>query len=132
LELRSGKWIGDCYPHFNKTHYHIHFCISGVEIETGKSLRISKEEFKLVKEKLQEYQLEKYPELSNSVVEHGRKAKQPIKNREYQLTKRIKGLSDKSVHKRHWSIASKNLCLAATFFSELHKRDYKRMNEMAR
>lgn len=51
---------------------HLHFVIAGVGID-GKSTRISREEFKKFKVKLQEYQKEQYPELNNSIVNHVKK-----------------------------------------------------------
>ena len=100
IELRNPNALCIAVPHYDRAHIHIHFCFSGTEIETGRSLRISKEDFALFKKELQAYQMERYPALSHSVVKHGKKQKEKnkakeIKDREYQLTKRTKAPSER-------------------------------------
>lgn len=53
---------------------HIHFVHSGVGVD-GKSTRIDRDDFKKFKIRLQEYQKDKYPELSRSIVSHNSKSK---------------------------------------------------------
>jgi len=71
LKHRSPKSMGVCGVHYDEA-IHIHFIISGVGVD-GKSTRISQKEFKEFKIKLQEFQQEKYPQLSHSIVEHSKK-----------------------------------------------------------
>lgn len=71
LKHRSVKSLGVCGVHYDEA-IHIHFIISGVGIDT-KSTRISRNEFKSFKIKLQEFQQEKYPQLSHSIVDHSKK-----------------------------------------------------------
>jgi hypothetical protein len=59
-----------------------------VEYKTGKSLRLSKTEFGQLKKDIQEYQIKKFPELSKSVVEHGKKEKGKMSEKEYQMKQR--------------------------------------------
>lgn len=59
-------------PHHDRDHLHVHLAISGIDRYEGKSTRMSQGEFAELKQKLQDYQCEWYPELSNSLVEHGR------------------------------------------------------------
>ncbi len=74
-----GKWylknrsesLGVCGVHYEES-IHLHFIISGVAVD-GKSTRISREEFKSFKIRLQEFQQQKYPELSHSIVNHSKK-----------------------------------------------------------
>lgn len=74
-----GKWylknrtqsLGVCTVHWEKS-IHLHFVIAGVGLD-GKSTRISREDFKAFKVRLQEFQKEKYPELNNSIVDHVKK-----------------------------------------------------------
>jgi hypothetical protein len=74
-----GKWylkkrsesLGVCGVHYEES-IHLHFVISGVGID-GRSTRISREDFKAFKIRLQEFQKEKYPELSHSIVNHSKK-----------------------------------------------------------
>ncbi|PHS66976.1 MAG: hypothetical protein COB12_04760 [Flavobacterium sp.] len=71
LKHRSPYSMGVATVHFEKSP-HIHFIISGVSIE-GNSTRISRNEFKAFKIKLQEFQQERFPELSHSIVQHSKK-----------------------------------------------------------
>jgi hypothetical protein len=89
----KGMYIG--VPHFDKEHYHIHICASGVEYHTGKSLRLTKPQLLKVKNEIQEYQIEKYPELSKSIVEHGKKEKSLQTEKEYQYKRRTGRETDK-------------------------------------
>ena len=96
IELRNENALWIAVPHRDKDHWHVHFAMSGVEIETGKSSRVSREQFKEIKKELQQYQIEKYPELTHSIVDHEKsKKKEPISEKEYQLTKRTKQPSER-------------------------------------
>ena len=53
-------------------HLHLHIISSGTKTN-GLSSRITKEKFASIKRHLQQYQQEKYPELVNSLPEHGKK-----------------------------------------------------------
>jgi hypothetical protein len=95
MELRSENALAIAVPHYDKGHFHIHFCFSGVEIETGKAIRISQHQFKDIKNQIEEYQRKLYPELQNSIVDHQAKGKSSKKEREYQLIKRTNELSER-------------------------------------
>lgn len=71
------KFVGTV--HKDKDHIHLHLVMSGTTLN-GRSSRISKQEFHEVKQKVQAYQKEKYPELAHSLPEHG-------KGRRVELTK---------------------------------------------
>ena len=85
IRQRNPKGMFVAVPHFDKEHYHIHICASGIEYKTGKALRLSKQEFQKLKKDIQQFQLEKFPELSKSVVVHGKKDKSFITEKEYQF-----------------------------------------------
>lgn len=85
IQQRNPKGMYVAIPHFDKDHFHIHICASGIEYRTGKSLRLSKEKFQKLKKNIQEYQMEHFPELNKSVVEHGKKSKLKANEKEYQL-----------------------------------------------
>ena len=85
INKRNTKGIYVAVPHFDKEHYHIHICASGVEYRSGKSLRMSKAGFQKLKKDIQNYQIERFPELSKSLVLHGKKGKVRITEKEYQL-----------------------------------------------
>lgn len=87
MQIRSEQALFIAIPHQDKEHLHIHFCMSGVEQFTGLSTRISRERFKEIKQEIQTYQIEHFPQLSNSVVNHDKKSKD-ISEKEYQVKKR--------------------------------------------
>lgn len=71
IKQRNPRGLYVAVPHFDKEHYHIHICASGVD-KTGMSLRLPKCDLLKLKKDIQEYQIEKYPELSRSIVNHGK------------------------------------------------------------
>lgn len=87
IQLRNPNGMYVAIPHFDKEHWHIHFCISALEYKTGKAMRMSKKEYQELKKNIQQYQIEKFPELSNSIVNHGRRTgkSKNISDKEYQL-----------------------------------------------
>lgn len=89
IRQRNPNGIYLAVPHTDKEHFHIHICASGVEYKTGKAMRMSKGEFQELKKNIQQYQKEKYPELSKSIVQHEMKGKAKITDKEYQIKLRI-------------------------------------------
>ncbi|NVN95463.1 MAG: relaxase/mobilization nuclease domain-containing protein [Bacteroidetes bacterium] len=90
----NGMYVA--VPHFDKEHYHIHICASGIEYRTGKAMRLSKTELLSVKKEIQNYQIEKYPELSKSLVNHGNEKKEyALSDKEYKYKERTGRASDK-------------------------------------
>jgi hypothetical protein len=85
IRLRNQKGMYVAVPHFDKEHYHIHICASGIEFKTGKSLRLTKSEMQKLKVEIQNYQIEKFPELSKSIVEHDKKGRTTLSEKEYQI-----------------------------------------------
>lgn len=82
VELRGqdNLYLATC--HTDKDHIHLHIILSGSKYLTGESNRISKAEFQELKLALDQYQKEKYPQLVNSLPEHGksRNGQQKVKN----------------------------------------------------
>jgi hypothetical protein len=96
IKQRNPNGMYVAVPHFDKEHYHIHLCVSGIEYRTGKGMRLGKKELQMFKQKIQEYQIEKYPELSKSVVKHGVHPKEPaLSDREYRYKMRTGGATKK-------------------------------------
>jgi len=87
IEYRGLRGMYIAVPHFDTDNFHIHLCCSGVEYRTGKAMRLSRKEFQDLKIQMQEYQMQKYPQLQHSIVRHGR-GKTHQKEREYQAQKR--------------------------------------------
>ncbi|MDW3651016.1 MAG: relaxase/mobilization nuclease domain-containing protein [Bacteroidia bacterium] len=77
----NGLYMG--VIHLSQDHYHVHLCVSGVEYKSGKAMRLSKQAFGELKQHTQDYQQEYYPELSKSVVAHGRATSPQLSDREY-------------------------------------------------
>ena len=71
IRKRNNKVLFVAVPHFDKEHYHIHICASGVD-KTGMSLRLPKSDLLKLKKEIQQYQIEKFPEISKSIVNHGK------------------------------------------------------------
>jgi hypothetical protein len=85
IRQRNSNGLYVIVPHFDKEHIHLHVCASGIEYGSGKSLRLSKEAFGKLKKCIQSFQKENFPELSNSLVQHGKNADHKIADKEYQL-----------------------------------------------
>jgi len=95
IRQRNPKGIYVAVPHFDKQHYHIHICASGIEFKTGKSLRLAKTNLQNLKKNIQQFQIERFPELSKSVVQHGKKDKSVLTDKEYQIKLRTGRETDK-------------------------------------
>lgn len=67
-----------------KNHIHVHL-VYGIEYKTGKSIRISKERFADIKNELEIYQKERYPELIRSQINHSKGGQAKIKQQEYAM-----------------------------------------------
>lgn len=68
IELRGLKGIAFARVHDAEQHPHVHILISGNELGSSKATSIRPEERDWIHEELEKYQLEKYPELSHSLV----------------------------------------------------------------
>lgn len=97
IKERNINGVYVAVPHFDREHYHIHICASGVEYQTGKSMRLAKKDLQILKQRIQGYQLARYPELSSSIVNHGKtpKDKALLSEREYQYKLRTGRATDK-------------------------------------
>jgi hypothetical protein len=97
IQQRNPKGMYVAVPHFDKEHYHIHICASGIEYMTGRSLRLDKKGLNELKKNIQQYQQLKYPELSRSIVNHGAlpKGHALLSEKEYQYKQRTGRATDK-------------------------------------
>jgi hypothetical protein len=99
LSLRAPKSIAVATVHRQeKNHTHLHICFSGVEYKTGKSIRISKDDFKQkVKLEMEKYQQEVFPELSLSKIQHEKpiSPKRELKKESEKILEDRGGLSQK-------------------------------------
>jgi len=95
INKRNINGLYVAVPHFDKEHYHIHICASGVDYRLGKSLRMSKGGFQKLKKDIQNFQIEKFPELSKSLVAHDKKTKSYQTEKEYQQKLRTNRVTNK-------------------------------------
>ena len=96
IQQRNPNGMYIAVPHFDKEHYHVHICASGIEYRTGKGMRLDKKKLRELKLNIQQYQVEKYPELSKSIVNHGALPKaKALSEKEYQYKQRTEGATDK-------------------------------------
>lgn len=75
LRCNDQMVVGGTHFESSGKNWHTHLIFSGIKLSDGKSARISQAKFEVIKKELQEYQMKKYPQLSHSVVKHGRKKK---------------------------------------------------------
>jgi hypothetical protein len=76
LRGENNLYIGTI--HTDKDHIHLHIAMSGSQLN-GQASRISKAEFAELKLSLDNYQREQFPELENSLPDHGRKQELKLK-----------------------------------------------------
>jgi len=97
IRFRNPNGMYVAVPHFDKEHYHVHICTSGIEYRSGKTMRLAKKDLQELKQKIQQYQIEKYPELSKSIVNHGKQKKEYalLSEKEYQWKQRTARATDK-------------------------------------
>jgi hypothetical protein len=121
IEERNPNGIYLAVPHFDKDHYHVHICASGIEYRTGKAMRLGKQELNQLKQKVQQYQQQQYPEITQSIVNHGnsKKGKALSDDKEYQYTQRSGRASDKTQLVKILTETYKNASSRQSFFDEL-------------
>lgn len=88
VNLRAERGLVVAMTHHDRNHVHAHLCISGTELATGRSMRMSKSQFTAVKRTIQAYQQQHYPELRHSIADHGRKARAVRQDKEHHLQQR--------------------------------------------
>jgi hypothetical protein len=74
IEIRGKDNLYVGSKHEDRQHIHLHIVMSAVDV-AGRGARISKAQFLSLKQELDAWQKEQYPELINSLPEHGRKSK---------------------------------------------------------
>lgn len=78
IDMRNPRAMCFAVSHRDTDHQHLHFCFSGTEYRHKKTLRMDDEVFKNLREGIEYYQQQEFPELVNSIVYLG---KERIKNR---------------------------------------------------
>ena len=70
LERRAKAALAYALPHFNGKNPHVHLVISANPVRSRQKIRLSRREFQQVKQDLEKYQRERYPELRHSRIDH--------------------------------------------------------------
>ena len=74
MRLHGEDKIYLIVKHSDKAHTHLHCAVSGTTLD-GRSARVSKADFASIKREMTLFQERNFPELSNSLPEHGKKQK---------------------------------------------------------
>nr|WP_158867540.1 relaxase/mobilization nuclease domain-containing protein [Maribellus comscasis] len=103
IELRGDRALCLAVPHLENKSLHVHFCFSGTEYRSPKTLRLDNKAFRELRLEMERFQQEQYPELKNSLVYLNAWEKQQVKEQgklqlsapEEQLKKRTGKATDK-------------------------------------
>ena len=130
LSLRAPRSIAIATVHrHEKQHTHLHICFSGVEYKTGKSIRISKDDFKLkVKIPMEQYQRKHFPELSLSEIDHHTPAKTKQKDLRKDTEKTMERVGKMSEKQQLLSILEATYKTASSqkgFYQKLEEQNIK-------
>jgi len=68
LRLRAPRALAFACPHYDREHVHVHIAISGTEFRRSKTLRMDNRAFMRLRRQIERYQIDRYPELSHSIV----------------------------------------------------------------
>lgn len=99
INLRNPHALCFAVAHTDKAHTHLHFCFSGTEYRSKTTLRMDDPTFEALRYDIERYQMDKYPQLENSIVYWNKERKRnPAKVRdkntraekEYQTKRRLK------------------------------------------
>ncbi len=91
---RAPNALAYAKAQFDTASPHVHILISGNLIESGRKLRLERNDFEQIKREMETYQIEKFPQLSRSVV-YGRQARKAhdrprLTNLEAERARRLK------------------------------------------
>ena len=82
LELRAPDSLAIARVHTDKDHIHLHFMISPNEVDSSKSIRLTKKQFQALRRTVEEYQVAYYPELKKSYAQSRNKQKDRVQENE--------------------------------------------------
>lgn len=110
--------------HRDREHIHLHLVQSAVKYRTGESARISKADFHKLKIAMSNYQQEKYPELINSLPQHGRSRTQERGQKESHIPVPDKRASQKESLLKSLQMAYKKADSLEAFLSDMKAQGY--------
>jgi len=100
INLRNSHALCFAVAHTDTEHTHLHFCFSGTEFRSKTTLRMDDPTFEALRYDIERYQMDKYPQLKNSIVYWNKERKRNSskvrdKNarteKEFQTKRRLKG-----------------------------------------
>lgn len=101
VKLRADNCLVYSVVHEQHNQIHLHFMISGNEIESSKAHYFSQAEFEEIKNKTREYAYEKYPKLERQeLTKKKARAKSKTIDSEIQFKKRTGKQSDREIFKK--------------------------------
>lgn len=131
IAKRNPNALCVAVAHREKEHIHLHFCFSGTEFRSRKTLRMDDETFLNLRLGIEAYQMEKYPQLEHSIVYTGReqtkkRAKQSDRNtrkeRLYQRNARTNTSTEKEQLQQQVQQILNRATSKATFFATLKEQ----------
>lgn len=122
ISMRNPRGMYVATPHFDKGHFHVHILASGIENKTGRALRLSRAELTYLKKGMQEHQIVKFPELKKSIVGIGKKLKNRVKDKEYQLKIRSDRATDKDQLQEIIKVCYKKASSLESFYKLLEEK----------
>jgi hypothetical protein len=87
VSLRGSQGVYLGAIHQDTEHIHLHIAVSGLAYRTGRSFYLPKNKLNELKRELQDYQIEKYPELKYSLPKHGTN-KEYLTDREWRASEK--------------------------------------------
>lgn len=75
IQERNPLGIYLITAHGDREHVHLHVASSALEFQSGKSMRMSKDDFSKFQKSIEDYQKKHYPLLDKSIVNYGDKSK---------------------------------------------------------
>ena len=91
LQKRAKNLLAYGVVHYDKDNLHMHLMISANELYSSKRFRLSKKEFNSIQKEIEEYRLERYPNLDNRKLytqsKEDKKRKEKVNQKEYQMQK---------------------------------------------
>lgn len=82
IRIRGHKGLAIAKPHFEKSHWHIHFLYSGTEYRSNALLRMDNKTFEKIRKGIEQYQIDRYPELCHSIVYTNKPARERLRQKE--------------------------------------------------
>lgn len=117
LRRRAPNALAYAKAQFDTDSPHVHILISGNLIESEKKLRLERKQFEQIKREMEVYQVEKYPQLSHSIVygkqRHKAHNRPTLTQGEQERIRRLKDRVDKPPTQKEEARERLKACLTA-------------------